>query len=363
MFKLTPDEGSFNISETWETTNPLQCLKIAQEKTQLPMVSGYLAYDAARFFEAKLNLLAETEEPDLLAFLSDSESQKEVVINRQTRQQKATKIFSDRTQFEDKVRKAKQYILDGDTYQLVLSNQTSCQLDSRLLEDLSRDLLEKNPSPYHFMFKSPFGSLLGASPETFLQFDPKTRLSAMRLVAGTYKSNEAIEQLLSDPKELAEHNMLIDHARNDLAKHAETGSICVSENKTVDSYQDYKHLVSSVQSKLRADRDWHDIFETCFPICTLTGTPKLRAMQIIEELERFSRGTFGGSAFYIGRDGKLDSTVIIRSLFQKDGSEGNKAILRAGAGIVYDSDESREFSETEWKISSLWKAVDERTDR
>jgi len=355
--------GVFQRKKLWSTVDPLDCLESSiadQADFGQNIVSGFLAYDSCRYLEDVLELKAETDEPDMLAVFSSEEVCEEIDSKsfvsgfpREIRSDELSSIFSDRAGFLNKASKAKSFIKDGDVYQLVLANERHVGITKEQLGQVFNYLIQKNPSPYHFWFKTPFGDLLGASPETYLQYEPEDRLCRMRLVAGTYKQEESFDDLVGDSKELAEHNMLIDHARNDLARHSVNGSVRVSEDKTVDSYMDLHHLVSTVEAKLKDTSSWIDLFRGAFPICTLTGTPKIRALQIIEELEDFSRGTFGGSVFYLDAKGELDSSVVIRSLFAKDG----KARVRAGAGIVHDSNPEREFSETEWKVQSLWKGI------
>lgn len=268
--------------------------------------------------------------------------------------------------FVQRVTKAKDYIRAGDIFQVVLSNELSIPQSVDPLK-LYSALTQINPSPYHYCFSFEKLSLVGASPEVMLRAnspDPTSRLH-MRLVAGTYprglRADEEklrIQALQEDQKENAEHIMLVDHCRNDIGRMAEIGSVQVSDLCSVEPYLDVYHLVSQVSGCLREDRSTIDALRAAFPIATLTGTPKIRAMEIISELETPSRGSFGGALVLLGPDGFIDSAVIIRTALLTE----DKAIVRAGAGIVHDSIPEREYQECLWKARALLHAISTSTE-
>jgi anthranilate synthase component 1 len=258
-------------------------------------------------------------------------------------------------EFVAKVDRAKEYITAGDAFQIVLANCFTSKLEEADPLKAFSLLASKNPSPFHYCANTNTEtggwSLVGASPELYLKGQKDKQIS-MRLVAGTYprSENNDVQQkelLREDPKERAEHFMLVDHARNDIGRSSKVGSVEPVDLLTVESYRDVHHLVSEVRGK--PVLSLFESFKNCFPIATLTGTPKVRAMQIIEELEG-SRGVFGGSVFRMACDGSLTSSVIIRSMV----IEGNRTRVNAGCGVVYDSDSERENEECRWKAEALF---------
>lgn len=262
--------------------------------------------------------------------------------------------------YEKKINKAKEYILNGDCFQIVLSNKILIKnnIDSLLTYS---ELKKINPSPYHFYLN--YGSnkeIVGASPETYLKNSPPNyKKLYMRLVAGTYarKSNneEQKEKLLTDKKEIAEHIMLVDHSRNDIGSFSSGNSVEVDRLFEIEEYESLNHIVSQVSGTLSNETQIHDALIKAFPISTLTGTPKVRAMEIIYELEEESRGIFGGSFALLGLDGLLDSCVAIRyALNEKD---NNRTVIQVGSGIVYDSLPENEFNECLVKANSLLKSI------
>ncbi|MCL4146064.1 UNVERIFIED_CONTAM: hypothetical protein GTU68_024064, partial [Idotea baltica] len=267
----------------------------------------------------------------------------------------------DRTEYEELVTRAKAYICAGDIFQLVLSNRFRREQKSDALEIYS-NLLLANPSPYHFYLNTAEFELVGASPEKYLsarRSKHKTKLST-RLVAGSYplsvpeREHEKVGAKLSaDPKEQAEHIMLVDHMRNDLGRVARTGSVKVEELLTGEPYQDVMHLVSQVDCELEEETPLCRANESLFPMATLAGTPKIRAVEIIAELEQECRGPFGGTFFCISHDQEfMESSVIIRSaIIHPESIE-----IRAGGGIVYDSNPTREYQECFWKAAAIARA-------
>jgi anthranilate synthase component 1 len=276
--------------------------------------------------------------------------------------------------FLESVNQAKQYIAAGDIFQVVLSQRWDFEPGVAPL-DLYRALRAVNPSPYLYFLR--FGEsgkpgkkrtgkvqsmhVLGSSPEMLVRASGAGRKLEYRPIAGTHPrgrdetDDAALEKkMLSDEKERAEHVMLVDLGRNDLGRVSEYGSVKVRNLMFVERYSHVMHLVSALEGRLRSELNAMDAFAACFPAGTLSGAPKVRAMQIIEELEPTRRGVYGGSVLYADFAGNLDSCIAIRTLLMK----GKKAYLQAGAGIVADSDPQREFEETENKARGVLRAVE-----
>lgn len=266
--------------------------------------------------------------------------------------------------FLESVRRAKEYIAAGDIFQVVLSQRWDFEPGVAPL-DLYRALRTVNPSPYMYFLRFGAGKtsggmhVLGSSPEMLVRAGG--RKLEYRPIAGTHprgrdEAEDAAleEKMLTDEKERAEHVMLVDLGRNDLGRVSEYGSVKVRDLMYVERYSHVMHLVSALEGRLRPELNAMDAFAACFPAGTLSGAPKVRAMQIIEELEPTRRGVYGGSVLYADFAGNLDSCIAIRTLLMK----GKKAYLQAGAGIVADSDPQREFEETENKARAVLRAVE-----
>jgi anthranilate synthase component 1 len=267
--------------------------------------------------------------------------------------------------FLESVRRAKEYIAAGDIFQVVLSQRWDFEPGVAPL-DLYRALRTVNPSPYMYYLRFGGGKknsggmhVLGSSPEMLVRVEG--RKLEYRPIAGTHPrgrdeaEDTALEKkMLADEKERAEHVMLVDLGRNDLGRVSEYGSVKVRDLMYVERYSHVMHLVSALEGRLRPELNAMDAFAACFPAGTLSGAPKVRAMQIIEELEPTRRGVYGGSVLYADFAGNLDSCIAIRTLLMK----GKKAYLQAGAGIVADSDPQREFEETENKARAVLRAVE-----
>ena len=256
------------------------------------------------------------------------------------------------------VERCKEYIAAGDIFQVVLSQRLDFTPDVAPF-DLYRSLRQVNPSPYLYFLQMDSTHILGSSPEMLVRVTG--RKLEYRPIAGTHPrgQNEAedarLEQLMrNDEKERAEHVMLVDLGRNDLGRVSDYGSVKVKDLMYVEHYSHVMHLVSALEGRLRKDLDALDAFAACFPAGTLSGAPKVRAMQIIEELEPTRRGVYGGSILYADFAGNLDSCIGIRTLLM----QGEKAYLQAGAGIVADSDPATEFQESMNKAQALLKAVE-----
>ena len=261
------------------------------------------------------------------------------------------------------VERCKEYIAAGDIFQVVPSQRLDFVPDVEPF-DLYRALRQVNPSPYLYFLKNGDTHILGSSPEMLVRVTG--RKLEYRPIAGTHprgrdEADDArLEQLMRhDEKECAEHVMLVDLGRNDLGRVSEYGSVKVKDLMYVERYSHVMHLVSALEGTLRKDLDAIDALAACFPAGTLSGAPKVRAMQIIEELEPTRRGVYGGSILYADFAGNLDSCIGIRTMLMK----GEKAYLQAGAGIVADSDPATEYQESMNKAQALLRAVDMARNR
>jgi anthranilate synthase component I len=260
--------------------------------------------------------------------------------------------------FEDVVKKAKEYIKDGDIIQTVLSQRLNISVDCQPFQ-IYRALRSINPSPYMYYLKLDDFFLVGSSPEIMVRCEGG--LVEVRPIAGTrprgasqIEDETLVKDLLRDPKERAEHIMLVDLGRNDIGRVCEYKSIKVSELMTIEKYSHVMHIVSDVSGRLKKGMDLFDVMRATFPAGTVTGAPKVRAMEIIEELENVRRGPYAGSVGYFSFSGNLDTCITIRTILIK----GKVAYIQAGAGIVADSDPGREYQETLNKAKALLKAIE-----
>jgi len=268
-----------------------------------------------------------------------------------------------RQSFLRSVERCKEYIAAGDIFQVVLSQRLDFIPEVSPFE-IYRALRAVNPSPYLYFLRAGETSVLGSSPEMLVRVTG--RKLEYRPIAGTRprgsnkeEDDRLAREMLADEKERAEHVMLVDLGRNDLGRVSEYGSVKVRDLMYVESYSHVMHIVSSLEGRLRSDLDALDAFAACFPAGTLTGAPKIRAMQIIEELEPVRRGVYGGSVLYADFAGNLDSCIAIRTMLM----QGKHAYLQAGAGIVADSDPEREFQECMNKAKALITAVERARTR
>ncbi len=365
---------------------------------------GYMAYDQVRFFETLPDENPDTLElPDLYYMITDTilifdhvknkikivsnvhvKSNVDAAYNEGVRKiqelenklrgplvvstervhsgQQQTVISSNFTReaFCQAVDQAKEYIRAGDIFQVVLSQRFKRPVYSSNI-NLYRALRCINPSPYMLLLEFPEFALVGSSPEVMTQVGNGKVM--VRPIAGTRprganaEEDRAFEQdLMQDEKELAEHIMLVDLGRNDIGRVSEPGTVAPVDGKlmVVERYSHVMHIVSEVAGKLRKDCDAFDALAATFPMGTVSGAPKIRAMEIIDELEPERRGPYSGGCGYISFSGEMDTCILIRTMLVKDGT----AYLQAGAGIVYDSDPEREFEETVNKAKALFKAVD-----
>jgi anthranilate synthase component 1 len=263
-----------------------------------------------------------------------------------------------RSAFEESVKAGKEYIAAGDIFQVVLSQRLDFTPDVAPF-DIYRSLRAVNPSPYMYFLKMGDMHILGSSPEMLVR--ATGRKLEYRPIAGTHPrgkdeaEDQQLEQrMLNDEKERAEHVMLVDLGRNDLGRVSEYGSVKVKDLMYVERYSHVMHIVSALEGRLREGLHALDAFAACFPAGTLSGAPKVRAMQIIEELEPTRRGVYGGSVLYADFAGNLDSCIAIRTMVMK----GKKAFLQAGAGIVADSDPATEYQESMNKARAVLRAVE-----
>ena len=283
-----------------------------------------------------------------------------------------TDLDKEKEHFYDIVEKAKEYIKMGDIFQVVLSEQLCLESNIDSLE-FYKKLAKANPSPYMFHFQTKYGDVVGSSPEILAEILFNNIYIAP--IAGTRPrgkdANEdafLAQDLLNDPKECAEHRMLVDLARNDIGKFARQGSVIVKNMMHVKHYQHVMHIVSEVFGQKRNDVSLFDIISSVFPAGTLSGAPKIRAMEIIGELEEYKRNIYGGGIGFLHFNGNIQLAIVIRSaffanrnnatdnIFGKNTSEGNnisKVFIQAGAGIVYDSIKEKEYEEITHKRASV----------
>lgn len=256
------------------------------------------------------------------------------------------------------VERAKRYIKEGDIFQIVLSNRLEAPFEGSLL-DTYRVLRTVNPSPYMFYFSGTDVEVAGASPETLVKLEDGVLhtfpLAGTRPRGKTEEEDLALEQdLLRDPKELAEHNMLVDLGRNDLGKISQFGTVQVEKFHSIERYSHVMHIGSTVRGQIREEFDALDAIEAVLPAGTLSGAPKIRACQLIGELERNKRGIYGGAIGYIDFSGNMDTCIAIRIAYQKNG----RVFVRSGAGIVADSEPEKEYNECLNKAKAVMRALE-----
>ena len=262
------------------------------------------------------------------------------------------------TEYEEMVLKAKDYIAAGDAFQVVPSQRFEADFEGCNI-DLYRALRHINPSPYMFVYETPEFSLVGSSPEVHVR-SVDGRID-IRPIAGTRWRGKTPEEddaladdLLADEKECAEHVMLIDLARNDVGRISETGTVSVDDQMIVERYSHVMHIVSNVSGLLSPEHSSYDVLRSTFPAGTVSGAPKIRAMQIINSLEKNKRGTYSGAVGYFGWDGNHDSCIALRTCVLKE----DKVYIQAGAGVVADSDPTYEYNETVNKAAAMMRAVE-----
>lgn len=359
---------------------------------------GYFSYDYIKYSEPTLNLDAKDEDgfqdANLMLFHKviafDNYRQKIVlIVNMKTDEPEANynkavleletmkqlirkgekasdaplKLKSDfRPLFNEEeycrmVERGKHYIKEGDIFQVVLSNRLEAEMEGSLL-DAYRILRTANPSPYMFYFSGSDGEIAGASPETLVKLEKDKLytfpLAGTRPRGKTPEEDKALEtELLADEKERAEHNMLVDLGRNDIGKISRVGTVQVEKYMLIERYSHVMHIGSTVSGIISEDKDALDAVDAILPAGTLSGAPKLRACEIINELENNKRGIYGGAIGYVSFTGNLDTCIAIRLAFSKNG----KVFIRSGAGIVADSVPEKEYRECIQKAAAVKNAI------
>jgi anthranilate synthase component I len=268
------------------------------------------------------------------------------------------KVNTKKESYERAVEKAKEYIIAGDIFQVVLSKRYQLEIEGSLIP-FYQALRSINPSPYMYFYKSGDRQIVGSSPEMLVRVE--NRIVETFPIAGTKPiADDPIEndklacELLADPKECAEHVMLVDLARNDVGKISKYGSVHVAEFMKVHQYSHVQHIVSQVVGELKDNLQSYDALRAVFPAGTVSGAPKVRAMEIIDELEPAKRGPYAGAVGYFSYNGNADFAITIRTLF----ADKNQAYIQAGAGIVADSNPEREWFETDHKAKALMQALE-----
>ena len=259
--------------------------------------------------------------------------------------------------FAKMVKKAKNHVYEGDVFQVVLAKSMKFTINGSII-DLYASLREVNPSPYMYLLKMSDRCIIGSSPEMLIRvtkdFVETFPIAGTRPIVEDEKKNEELRQdLLKDEKELAEHTMLVDLARNDIGRVCEFGTVRVNELMTVKRFSHVQHIVSHVVGRLQKSYDSYDALKAVFPAGTVSGAPKVRAMEIIDELEPTLRGPYAGALGYFSFNGSCDFAITIRSFF----INGKNGYIESGAGIVMDSDPEREWAETEHKANAMLSAL------
>jgi anthranilate synthase component 1 len=273
--------------------------------------------------------------------------------------QSEVKPAFDEATYSKMIEKAKHYIHEGDIFQVVLSNPIRAKATGSLL-DTYRVLRASNPSPYMFYFSSDDIELAGASPETLVKVEDGTvrtfPLAGTRPRGKTKEEDVALEkELLADEKELAEHNMLVDLGRNDMGRICKVGSVAVEQYLGIERYSQVMHIGSTVVGELAEGKDAVDAINAILPAGTLSGAPKFRACEIIEELENSKRGVYGGALGYLDFTGNMDVCIAIRLVYKKNG----EICIRSGAGIVADSNPTKEYEECKNKAKAVLLAIEQ----
>ncbi|MEM2169081.1 MAG: anthranilate synthase component I family protein [Candidatus Bathyarchaeia archaeon] len=378
-------EDKFKVSDPLEPIKIL--LRVGSRSNAFKYVGGavgYISYDAVRYWE-KLpdapmddlgfpdvemgiyadGIIFDHESREALYFYRSRNRYDEVLeqigkpVEISSLDFTTPKVNIEGDQYNKMIERAKEYICAGDVIQVVLSKRFSASFRGGF-ERFYLNLRRINPSPYMFFLKMNGRFIIGSSPETLVRVKDgiveTCPIAGTRPVTGDPEKDMSLEnELLNDPKELAEHVMLLDLARNDIGKVSEYGSVRVTELMRVYKYSHVQHIVSKVIGKLKRGYDCFDALKAAFPAGTVTGAPKVRAMEIINDLEGFRRGPYAGAVGYFSFNGNMDFAITIRSLFAKDGN----LHIQVGSGIVADSTPEREWLETEFKAKALIKALEE----
>lgn len=413
VLEFVCDNGTVRITENGVTeitndANPTEKIREILKRFESPRFDdqppftgglvGYFSYDYIKYAEPSLKLKAyddaDFKDADLMLFdkvivfdnfrqtitviahacckdrdegyqkaVNQIERIIDIIRNGKARDHVPAKLLSDfrethnREKFEAMVEKAKEYIREGDIFQCVPSNRLEADFEGSLM-DVYRVLRTTNPSPYMFYLSGSDIEVAGASPETLVKLQDGILhtfpLAGTRPRGSTAEEDEHLEkELLSDEKELAEHNMLVDLGRNDLGKVSKFGTVGVEKYMEIERYSHVMHIGSTVRGEIRDDKDAMDAIEAVLPAGTLSGAPKLRACQIIDSLENCKRGIYGGAIGYIDLSGNMDMCIAIRIAYRR----GNKVFVRAGAGIVADSVPTNEYYESVNKAKAVVLAI------
>jgi anthranilate synthase component 1 len=392
------DKTPFNFLKEYYKKIDTTEYKEATKKLNIGYVDGfigYIGYDMVKVFEPKLgssmdNLKDELNTPDLdlilpkmilvyshknhqvtlVSTLKEYEEQfvalHDELKSSYTYQHRVYNIGDDKgsfahskTKFFEMIEKSKEMIKSGDVFQILMTNRFTRNIK---VDPFSfyRILRAKNPSPYMFLMEYEDFNIVGSSPEVMVRLTDGELL--LRPIAGTRKRGttkqrdlELEEELLNDPKELAEHLMLIDLGRNDVGRVAKTGSVKVEDMMHIERFSHVMHIVSDVTAELADEKDMFDLFMATFTAGTMTGAPKIRAMELIAEYEGLKRGFYSGSIGYFGFDGNMDSAITIRTAMVKE----DKVVLQAGAGIVADSVNELEYLEVKNKLGALIHSLED----
>ena len=392
------DKTPFDFLKEYYANKDTHIYQEACKKLKIAYVDGfigYIGYDMVQVFEPKLrpsmeNLKDELETPDLDLILpktilvySHKDHQISLVSTLKEYEEQFSSIHDNlkgtytykhkilnqgsdtgsfahtKEHFFEMIEKSKEKILSGDVFQILMTNRFTRNIK---VDPFSfyRILRAKNPSPYMFLMEYEDFSIVGSSPEVMVRLSGGELL--LRPIAGTRKRGatkqkdlELEKELLADPKELAEHLMLIDLGRNDVGRVAQTGTVKVEDMMHIERFSHVMHIVSDVTAKLADDKDMFDLFMATFTAGTMTGAPKIRAMELIAEYEGLKRGFYSGSIGYFGFDGNMDSAITIRTAMVKE----DKVVLQAGAGIVADSQNELEYLEVENKLGALIHSLED----
>ena len=396
---ITCDTKKFSISDRSGVTKVTKVVDpLVQLREVVPKVSdnrfrylggavGYVSYDAVRFWDRLPLQDTKKHHFPLLEFgiftdgilYNHIEKQayyfsirpnsrikevKDLISESRALQEESTFSYSTpernltRKQFIEKVNKSKKYIYDGDVFQVVLSKRMTFKISGDLLTVYEK-LRDINPSPYMYFFRMGGKHIIGSSPEMLLRVTgdhlETFPIAGTRPVADDDKRNQQLSKdLLNDEKEVAEHTMLVDLARNDIGKVSKYGTVQVKELMKVKRFSHVQHMISHVTGILQSGFDSYDAFRAVFPAGTVSGAPKLRAMEIIDELEPNFRGPYAGALGYFSANGSCDFAITIRSIF----ANKSDAFIQSGAGIVMDSIPQTEWAETEQKANALLSALE-----
>ncbi|MCK9472793.1 chorismate-binding protein [Sulfurimonas sp.] len=396
------DESPFTFLKNYYKNIDTALYKKASTELKVGYVDGfigYVGYDMVKVFEPKLHavmdgLTDELNTPDLdlilpkiilvyshknhqltlISTLKEISEKFEMIeselkgsyeyinMKRNIGEDKGTFAHT-KKQFFKMVDASKEMIRSGDVFQILMTNRFTREIK---VDPFSfyRVLRTKNPSPYMFLMEYEDFNIVGSSPEVMVRLTGGELL--LRPIAGTRKrgntkerDKELEEELLADPKELSEHLMLIDLGRNDVSRVAKTGSVKVEDMMHIERFSHVMHIVSDVTATLADDKDMFDLFMATFTAGTMTGAPKIRAMELIAELEGLKRGFYSGSVGYFGFDGNMDSAITIRTALVKD----NKVVLQAGAGVVADSQNELEYLEVKNKLGALVASLEDLDEK